>query len=319
VIDSTINLINGENYNNHHYSESINIKLQTEHRKNLVETPKSKSSNQGITKKGVKKNDFVLFNSALENLKERLKNNNVVTYKEKQENTILSMCESKGFLYYPKGENNENFLYYQFNTLKGQSGAPVFLRVKNKHLNDNKNFDPTAHIYSYYFIGLHIRRGPNMLTPFTVLTDFQFDVESKVLGNNRQHQNSLYQTPRNNENSYINNKLLDIDTDPKSKIQESYINNNSTGIVSKKQQENYEMLRNIKKEHGVCEYNISLKLTKNVISQIFVVLKSNTNAISNNFSNLLVDNSVKSNYIMINLFYNNQNKLKCLFTRGTEL
>jgi len=52
VIDSTINLINGDNYNNNHYSESINIKLQTEHRKNLVETPKTKTSNQAITKKG---------------------------------------------------------------------------------------------------------------------------------------------------------------------------------------------------------------------------------------------------------------------------
>jgi len=77
-----------------------------------------------------------------------------------------------------------------------------------------------------------------------------------------------------------------------------------------------ETAKNLMNEHGECEYNISLKLSKNIMSQIIGALKNNQ---TNSMAFGMNDTSIKSNYVMINLLYNNQVKLKGLFMRSSEL
>lgn len=318
AVDSTINMI-GENNFSIPYAES-NIKLQPEIKKIVNDQKQKQINNQIVLKKPSKKNDFVIYKTILDNnIKEKFKGKIGQKNKEKSENSCLSMCESKGFLYNPKNEINENFLYYQFNTLKGQSGAPVFLRVKNMNSNNNNqivnNYDSTSNNYNYYFIGLHIRRGPNKITPFTVLTDFQFDVESKVLAvNNKTKINPTTQTQNSLDYSNFQPKSLDIDDTKPKTLNTNITNNNFT-----KQQVKNEQILNLKKEHGECEYNISLKLTKSIIAQIFSSIKSSTDSVTNKFLYTAIDNTVQSSYVMLNLFHSNNIKLKGLFNRGTEL
>jgi len=219
------------------------------------------------------------------------------------------MCESKGFLYFPNIENGEDFLYYQFNTLKGQSGAPVFLRVKNtKNLNKSiinneyNNFDPSVHNYSYIMIGLHIRRGPNTITPF--LTDIQVqqnELESKVISLSNRNVNANLSNKNEKTNFGMDNEI-----NIKEKLANTTKGLNPLIITHKK----------IMKEQGQCEYNISLKLNSNILIQIQNLLKGNTYS---SYFEETKDNSVRSNYIMVNLYSNNILKLKGLFPRLTEL
>ena len=79
--------------------------------------------------------------------------------RENTENISLTMGESKGFLFFPEN-TNENYLYYKLTTFKGQSGAPLFIRVKkNKPINDHQDYNnPSSENYTYYFVGIHIKR-----------------------------------------------------------------------------------------------------------------------------------------------------------------
>jgi len=175
--------------------------------------------------------------------------------------TFLTMCESKGYLYFPKTENIENFLYYQFNTLKGQSGAPVFLRIKNvqNKNNDFNSFDPTVHPYSYIMIGLHIRRGPNKISPFlTDFQSFQTENESKPIVN--PNNNTILNTNVNNKETGLSDLNKQNNTDLKPNLKQDSFNINETSKL-------------LKKENGECEYNISLKLNKNILSQIQNLIK----------------------------------------------
>jgi len=82
------------------------------------------------------------------------------------------------------------------------------------------------------------------------------------------------------------------------------------------------------KEHGECEYNISLKLDTNILTHIQNQLKQESfkKYYSQNSSNKneaqsfnINEPTVKSNYVMINIYYNNTLKLKGLFARLSEL
>jgi len=63
-----------------------------------------------------------------------------------------------------------------------------------------------VHNYSYYLIGLHIRRGPNKITPF--LTDIQIqqtELESKVMPLSKNNHNNNLGNQKNNKNDNFNN------------------------------------------------------------------------------------------------------------------
>ena len=89
-----------------------------------------------------------------------------------------------------------------------------------------------------------------------------------------------------------------------------------TKLNSKNRINGDQQIDNLNNEHDLCEYNISLKLTQNIVYKIFSIMRNIT--LKNN-SILLIDNTIKSNYVMINLFLGNQINLKALFYRNTEL
>ncbi|MFM7850398.1 MAG: hypothetical protein ACKO96_00420, partial [Flammeovirgaceae bacterium] len=172
--------------------------------------------------------DFVLF-KAIHNPLNSSKDFRKNSFKYKPDLLpTMTMCEAKGFLYFPKEEANDNYLYYQFHTLKGQSGAPLFLREKIEGQN----------CYNYIFLGMHIRRGPNFMTPFQVMSDFQYDVESKLLSSttNIQHKGKIED---------------DINFSSKGNLQVSNTKKKANTFMSLTPKE-----RKLRKEHGECEYNI---------------------------------------------------------------
>lgn len=77
----------------------------------------------------------------------------------------IVMTESKGKIINSKNEGLD-VIRYRISTYKGQSGSPIFIRIK---VNNNKNQDPSKPKYFYQFIGLHSRRGPmtSLSTLFT--------------------------------------------------------------------------------------------------------------------------------------------------------
>jgi len=79
----------------------------------------------------------------------------------------LIMSESKGNLIglnYEEGDDNAEkdiikAIKYQISTYKGQSGSPIFLRIKR--MTEKLNMQTKSkNNYIYQFIGLHSRRGP---------------------------------------------------------------------------------------------------------------------------------------------------------------
>ncbi len=75
------------------------------------------------------------------------------------------MTESKGKIINSEKEGLD-VIRYRISTYKGQSGSPIFIRVK---VNNGKSQDPSKPKYFYQFIGLHSRRGPmtSLSTLFT--------------------------------------------------------------------------------------------------------------------------------------------------------
>lgn len=82
------------------------------------------------------------------------------------------MTESKGKIINSEKEGLD-VIRYRISTYKGQSGSPIFIRVK---VNNGKSQDPSKPKYFYQFIGLHSRRGPmtSLSTLFTKKTNRSF-------------------------------------------------------------------------------------------------------------------------------------------------
>jgi len=100
---------------------------------------------------------------------------------DKTDSDKLIMSESKGNLI----ENEKKCIKYIISTYKGQSGSPIFLRIKNKtssvnmrySLYSNRSDSIKKHFYSYHFIGLHSRRGT--LEDKYVNKDLEHNLENK--------------------------------------------------------------------------------------------------------------------------------------------
>ena len=156
--DSNFHLNERLPHNNTFITKS-NIRINSEYTNNLCVLNKKYESKFEISMKNRnKKFDFVLYKSVLNN---DIKTNFKIGEKmrENTENISLTMGESKGFLFFPEN-TNENYLYYKLTTFKGQSGAPLFIRVKkNKPINDHQDYNnPSSENYTYYFVGIHIKR-----------------------------------------------------------------------------------------------------------------------------------------------------------------
>lgn len=132
----------------------------------------------------------------------------------------LIMCESQGNLKELDQENvnkhEHQAIKYQISTYKGQSGSPLFLRIKRISEKDGNNAKAKP-VYIYQFIGLHSRRGPttgeekfyesekmNNLTENIMSANIN-DMpirNSKLLylGNNKEQTNNKYE---DNENMFL--------------------------------------------------------------------------------------------------------------------
>ena len=107
---------------------------------------------------------------------------------DKSDADKLIMSESKGNLI----ENEKKCIKYIISTYKGQSGSPIFLRVKNRHFNNmrysaisNESEAIKKHFYSYHFIGLHSRRGPLDEKLEEKLETYEKDTEADICLENK--------------------------------------------------------------------------------------------------------------------------------------
>lgn len=258
-----------------------------------------KSDDKRFLKK--KKNDFVLLDE--ENNKDP---NNHFEYNTKSSllknheySSKMTMCEAKGFIYFPNGgTEKENFLYYQFHTLKGQSGAPIFLRVKS----------PNETNYNYYLLGIHLRKGPSHPTRFRDSTDFDYEIDSTASLDPNSYSH-LFETndQMNQINCCLNNNL----------------SNNAN--INYNLQHTFE--RKIEKIDGDCEYNIGLRITDLIMNSIINVLKSHMYKtslktqmnLSFSFETNYSEQNFLSDYVLIKLYFNNSLKVKGLFNKSCEL
>lgn len=201
----------------------------------------------------------------------------------------LIMCESQGNL---KGLNldieeddstfDQRAIKYQISTYKGQSGSPLFMRIKritDKEGNSGKN-KPS---YIYQFIGLHSRRGPSM-------NDDKFYESEKM---NSMTENMMTSHPPGEMNPALLKKQKLISQDQPVKV-DSYENE-------------------IVKVNGMCEYNMALSIMGETIKTI--------KSITGNYpaSTTCQDNTLKSDYIHTKIILNDNVRLSGLFKRNVPL
>ncbi len=192
----------------------------------------------------------------------------------------LVMSESKGYLLENK-ENLENLIKYKITTYKGQSGSPIFLRIKrlmNKESYCDKDQTEKKHVYIYHFIGLHSRRGP---TEEEQITHRSFiDTENGDLTDSR-------------------NELVKI-----------------TDLKMEKSNVNYNPNDELVKIHGICDYNMALSIIGKMTKKISSVVRE-FNLQNSYFSTLTP--KLNSNYVLIKLMMNDEEKLLGLFKKSTQL
>lgn len=164
---------------------------------------------------------------------------NKILLKDSEDNSVCSfnalvMTESKGAII-----NNEkeglDVLKYRISTYKGQSGSPIFIRIRIKKDNKSK--------YYYHFIGLHSRRGP--------MISF----------------NNLYTKTMNKSfcSQYSTKQRR------KASPQKTCVDNNNKAIefVTYLLQENFS-----KSPDGICDFNIALGIHKTILNKIALIARN---------------------------------------------
>lgn len=201
----------------------------------------------------------------------------------------LIMCESQGNL---KNINNDNIIncnnsntkaiHYQISTYKGQSGSPLFLRIKKLSEKDN-NGNKSKPSYFYQFIGLHSRRGPST-------GEFY---ESDKMNNLTEY----LMTTKINDINLINQKLLQLK------------DGNSMQTISKYDE------NELIKINGVCDYNMALSIMGETIKNIKEQCKINESQPNYDFDY----SNLKSEFILGKIYLNDKIKLSGLFKRNNPL
>jgi V8-like Glu-specific endopeptidase len=229
----------------------------------------------------------------------------------------LIMSESKGNLIISEEEemNEKNLLKairYQISTYKGQSGSPIFLRIK-KITDKNKSMKNTSSDI-YQFVGLHSRRGP--------LAGEQKFYESEKM-------NALTE----------NMMTSDIKTLVQINTQEGLDRDSDKNMKSGKE---ININNEIIKQNGMCEYNIALSIIGESIGQIKDIVKTKfgTQKESYNYLNEnecteiplsyeksesliqfngMIDHELKSDFILTKIYLNDSVQLSGLFKKNVSL
>jgi len=188
-------------------------------------------------------------------------------------------------------KNIKNELNYMITTYKGQSGSPLFIRIKNEKLIDMKRQDLincTNDKYSLIFLGLH-SRSPEFLEPI----------------NKQKHQNCVIRSNHNEIKPNINEKVNDvynlgnqnkqktinININLNEEFKDINININLNSLIGKNEPDqsminqidhtrnSYNLLNenNLKKElmikdflikNNYCSYNVGLKIDIEILNKI---------------------------------------------------
>lgn len=195
----------------------------------------------------------------------------------------------------------ESVLKYKISTFKGQSGSPIFLRLKtindsnrNTTLSNEKNhFTFNEHVY--IFIGIHSRRGP------LLFENIIFDALKNEIN---------FSSPNLKENLDFskfeslniisgNNFIKPINKDEFSLYKDNEV----------EEQKKIEILKFIAL-NGICEYNEGVLLIGDKISKMEKIM---TDVKENSFYNEQIQ------YIGIKIFMNNKMKLFGIFSKETKI
>lgn len=267
----------------------------------------------------------------------------------------LIMSESKGNLIgidnIEQNESPEEKLLravrYQISTYKGQSGSPIFLRIKKMtEKGDKKN----KNAYFYHFIGLHSRRGPiigeqrfyesekmNILTE-NLMTNDPKSVSTKNLGGYGNDNIIAKKSVKsgNDENKFLDNisKINAGNTTSSNDLQNENENcvNDINGIS---------LTNEIIKQNGMCEYNVALSIIGDTIKKVKEAVdstvttnctpKSNYDNYYNDGNNyydqegLYSDNiqgcpkKIESEFVLTKIYLNDVVKMNGLFKKNIQL
>jgi hypothetical protein len=213
------------------------------------------------------------------------------------------MSESKGML---KGldelpeedlisQEHLRAIKYQISTYKGQSGSPIFMRVK-RIAEKGPNSQNSKPQYIYQFIGLHSRRGP---------TEEKFYESEKM--------NALTENLMTGDvNPHIRNNNI-LMKNSKIPMEEGEL---STEIKLKQCADNESINVNneICKQNGICKYNMALSIMGNTIKEIKEIIRTQHSSQDDNDTN-----SNKSDFVLAKIHLNDQIKLSGLFKRNVPL
>lgn len=324
---------------------NINIQISTLEegfvKSSLVDTNKSFSnynmkinkqsiqtaSSQTVTNLRKKSLDYVILsnsctNSKVENLKDKL------ISKNSEEEKKLLMSESHGKL-----EDCQEALKYKISTYKGQSGSPIFLKLRkiggneNERLSNKKTeinieksnpFVENVNIYSndlansdsefiYIFIGIHSRRGP-LLYDSLMLKEIDdenhayFGLDSRVdlLGDD--------------------NELDKVETSVK-RMKSMSICSRNIPKNSENKPNDLDDFTNMIMTHGVCEFNEGLLIMGNKVNPICLAAgKTDTLKAVQSVSTTAprIDNFKATSYKSISLTLSGKEKILGLFHKDSK-
>ena len=266
----------------------------------------------------------------------------------------LFMSESHGRL-----EDFESSLKYKISTYKGQSGSPIFLKLKKISSNRINNYASSScpdnpfvenedvlktsnkeSDYIYIFIGIHSRRGP-LLYDSIMMKELDEDNLANI-ENNENNLNNVYSILHEDEVDKvetISKRLKSMSVTSKSRS----LSNNS----NEKTNNNSNNINNLVLIHGVCDFNEGLLIMGNNVSPICNAIKdSNRNLYSsnNNFDNVcsekthnklgyrnLIDNTNNNNnsnnvnnssatsYKCVGIYLNSKEIITGLFHKDSKL
>ena len=251
----------------------------------------------------------------------------------------LIMSESKGSLI-DLNDSETKAIKYQISTYKGQSGSPIFMRIKR--MTDKFSGEKTKkHVYIYQFVGLHSRRGP-------IVGEQKFYESEKM---NILTENLMTNNDMGGVTSTIT-RTKGVSIKNKNKLNADDIKNGITDkLTITMEQENgpenesktLTLSNEIIKQNGMCEYNIALSImgeTIKIVKQETVKIISPSSAKENtsntpcgengyiDFSDSkatdLLNNynptqNLKSEFILTKIYLNDQAKMSGLFKLNVPL
>jgi hypothetical protein len=192
-----------------------------------------------------------------------------------------------------KDDTSLKSLRYPISTYKGQSGSPIFLRIK-KNDNNPKNK------YIYVFIGLHSRRGPIISEKLNEITSSNQNIENNINNEIKNTENFCISETENSSDSFpIQNKYLQLN---KNLIKPDYMN--KIGGKFKAEESEY---KNLIMKNGICNYNVALNILGDTSKNIMDVIINNKDIPTRDKP------IMNSEFVLVKLFDKENMALKGLF------